>query len=579
MMNTFQAIRFLWINAIKPYKRWFFLILQAPLLSGFYYLIYTHSVRLIVDIIGKDFTYREVLYPAFLFIFSEIYTATIWRIADFATWKSQPYMRQHLISAVIDMMFGKEVAFFKEQTSGSIQSRYKTIISDYEEILYGFIHRFLPRVAVCCISTIAVVNISMRLSLFTLLWSLIFFPVMIRLMKKMQVLSCAAANAMHNLNGVVGDCINNMETVYTFGRQNYEKLVVSEENNKNWIPKDISVKKYNFKIQFIGTLFYTTMLVFVICDLIFLKKHNQISVGQFTFVVGLIYTFLDKIWRIVDDIGYFIEKFGNLKASIELLQPDKISKNNSKFEFKFGEVEFKNIIFSYDKGDEKILKNFSLKIKDNEKIGLVGTSGAGKTTLTSLLFKFYTPDKGEVLISGNDIEKFDSNSIIENISLIPQNINLFNRTILENIQYGNLNATQEEVEEACKMANIHDFIINLPEGYNTKVGEKGARISGGQRQRIAIARAILKHAPILILDEATSSLDSESEKAVQDALNNLMKDKTVTVIAIAHRLSTLKNMDRIVVLDKGIVVEEGTHQELIKKDGLYKKLWHHQQMI
>lgn len=578
-MKTFEILRFFWINAIKPYKWWFFLILQAPFLTGFYYLIYTYSIRLIVDIIAQDFNYYEVLYPAFLFVFSEVYVAIIWRISEFASWKSQPFMRRHLISVIMDMMFKKQISFFKEQTSGSLQSRYKTIISDYEEIFHGFGHRLLPRVIICCVATISVINVSFKISLFTFIWSCFFFPVMLRLMKRLQILSSDSANAMHSLNGVVGDCLNNMDAVYIFGRQEHEKMLTSQENTNSWIPKDIKVKKYNFKIQFIGSLFYTSMLVFIICDLLYLKKHNQITIGQFTFVIGLMYSFLDKVWRIVDDMGYFIEKIGNLKASLELFKIDTSSPPSEQFQFGFGEVEFKNVTFSYDPKDGNILYNFNLLIKDNEKVGLVGTSGAGKTTLASLLLNTYPLDEGEILISGQNISNFNTNSVIENISLIPQNINLFNRSILDNIKYGKLDATYEEVVEACKMANIHSFIESLPEGYNTIVGERGSRISGGQKQRIAIARAILKHAQILILDEATSSLDSESEKAIQEALTNLMKDKTVTVIAIAHRLSTLKNMDRIIVLDKGKIIEEGTHNELIKKDGLYKKLWHHQQMI
>ena len=214
-----------------------------------------------------------------------------------------------------------------------------------------------------------------------------------------------------------------------------------------------------------------------------------------------------------------------------------------------------------------MFEDFSLLIHSGEKVGLVGHSGSGKSTLVRLLSRYYDIQKGTISIDGQNIAKVRQDSIRQQIALIPQEPGLFNRSIMDNIRYGKPDASDEDVYKAAKMARIHDFIIGLPKGYETAVGERGLMLSGGQRQRIAIARAILKDAPILILDEATSALDSESEKYIQDSLKELMRGKTV--IAIAHRLSTLKEMDRIVVMDNGKIVESGTHSELLAKQGTY----------
>ena len=223
--------------------------------------------------------------------------------------------------------------------------------------------------------------------------------------------------------------------------------------------------------------------------------------------------------------------------------------------------------------ENKVFNDFNLTIEPNQKLGIMGPSGAGKSTLINLLLRFFDVDNGEILIDGYNIKNdITQKSLRENISYIPQDPVLFHRTIRENIIYGKLDATEEELIEATKMACCYDFIINLENGFDTIVGERGVKLSGGQRQRIAIARAILKNSKILILDEATSALDSITEKEIQKALENLMKNKTV--IAIAHRLSTLNIMDRIVVLDKGKIVEDGTKEELLnKQDGLFKKMW------
>jgi ATP-binding cassette subfamily B protein len=248
------------------------------------------------------------------------------------------------------------------------------------------------------------------------------------------------------------------------------------------------------------------------------------------------------------------------------LEPENIDRT-------IGKIEFSNVNFSHD--NTALFKRFNLDIKNGEKVGLVGHSGSGKTTLTKLLLRFKDIQSGSILINGTDIRKTTQDELRSVMSYVPQEPLLFHRSLKENIAYGKPDASEDEIIEAAKKANAHEFIETLPKKYETLVGERGVKLSGGQKQRVAIARAMLKNAPILLLDEATSALDSESEQLIQDALWKLMKGKTA--IVIAHRLSTIQKMDRIIVLDNGKIIEDGSHTELLKKkNGHYARLWKHQ---
>jgi subfamily B ATP-binding cassette protein MsbA len=259
----------------------------------------------------------------------------------------------------------------------------------------------------------------------------------------------------------------------------------------------------------------------------------------------------ERVFEIIDQVP----------AIVDPLQPVPLGRA-------VGTVRFEDVCFSYD--DEPVLQHISLEAAKGEIIALVGPSGGGKTTLVSLITRFYDVESGAVLIDGIDIRHLKVADLLRQVALVDQETILFNDTIANNIRYGNTTASDAEVEAAALAAYAHDFIVDMPDGYETNIGDRGVRLSGGQRQRLCIARAILKNAPILILDEATSALDTESEQMVQQALNNLMQNRTTFVIA--HRLSTVLHADRIVVLENGSIVESGSHQELLASQGLYSKL-------
>ena len=294
-------------------------------------------------------------------------------------------------------------------------------------------------------------------------------------------------------------------------------------------------------------------------------------------VMGLMFYLIETSWGFLNQLDDLIKNIGNLKESFSIFQQNSQVFDNPKARellIKKPTIEFQNLNFSHQ--DNPIFNNFNLSIKAGQRVGLVGHSGAGKSTLINLLLKVFESDSGAILIDGKNIDDVTFDSLRTNIALIPQDPMLFHRTIFENISYGT-NANKGDVIKASKKASIHDFIISLPNGYETFVGERGVKLSGGQRQRIAIARAILKNAPILILDEATSSLDSKTETEIQNSINKVLEKNHTTVIAIAHRLSTIKHLDRILVMDQGKIIEDGSFEELIaKENGRFKEMWNHQ---
>ena len=330
------------------------------------------------------------------------------------------------------------------------------------------------------------------------------------------------------------------------------------------------------------TIMVTIMSAVQIYLLAYLYQTNQISAGSFAFIAmatlnihGELDKFLDSLlFNIIPGVATLKSSFGfvsNANDTADKLGAKIISNVQ-------GNVEFNNINFAYADSKKNVLDNFNLIIPAGQKVGIVGTSGAGKTTIIKCLLRYFDVKSGEIKIDGHNVSSITQESLRTNISVIPQDITMFHRSILENLQLAKFDATFDEIIGACKKAKIHDDILAMKNGYNSIVGERGVKVSGGQRQRIAIARAILKNAPILILDEATSALDTPTEKLIQASLNEILETSRITVISIAHRLSTLQHMDRIIVLDKGKIVEEGKHFELIQLDGFYKKLWEMQVM-
>jgi ATP-binding cassette subfamily B protein len=558
-------------------------MLSAPVLTGFFSFFYNYAIKLFIDAMSLPglISYGDLLTPIVLFLSANIILDVIWRISSIAEWKAEPYVRRSIVLQTYDYVQRYSYTFFQNTFTGTISSKLKGILDGYDKFWSEMHHGLGKRIFACVVNLGALSIVNFHLSLFVFGWCFVYIPIMYKLSKKLNKLAFVESECRHSIMGQISDKITNIFTLFAFTARDREYKTLDKTLTNNFIPLQVSFYKYDFKMQIIGGVLYFILFFFLIFYMIHLRIEGVVSVGDFAFVFGIVLVVGDDIWHATVSMQDFSRSMGDLKSALSILDsahynPDPADALN--LSVKQAKIEFKNVRFGYDDNDH-IIRDLNLTIKPGEKIGLVGHSGAGKTSLINLLLRYFHVDNGTILIDDQDISVVTQDSIRSRIAVIPQETLLFHRSLFENISYGKPEATFEEVVAASTKAHLHDFIETLPQGYETEVGERGLKLSGGQRQRIAIARAILKNAPILILDEATSSLDSQTEKLIQDALNILIEDKQKTVIAIAHRLSTLKHMDRIIVLDKGCIAEEGTHNQLIRRsDSLYKKLWELQEI-
>jgi len=387
----------------------------------------------------------------------------------------------------------------------------------------------------------------------------------------------ARHEAQRQQRGYFADIIINNQAVKTFAQERYEEKqhghlnrLLRDHRLTDWRLVSIDGNNRIIIILLLQALFVTLIAINVSRD------PALLATGIFSFAFTI--TLSNRLFEISTMIRQVEHAITEASSMVEIMDvPPSISdaQTAKALEVTNGDIVFDNVHFAYEESQgDKLFADLNLAIKAGEKIGLVGHSGGGKTTITKLLLRFIDATEGQILIDNQDIAQVTQESLRRNISYVPQEPLLFHRSLKENIRYGNQTATDKDIEHVAKLAHAHKFIANLPDGYDTLVGERGVKLSGGQRQRVAIARAMLKDAPILLLDEATSALDSESEILIQDALWKLMEGKTA--IVIAHRLSTIQRMDRIIVLENGKIIEQGPHKELLKQNGTYAKLWSHQ---
>ncbi len=397
---------------------------------------------------------------------------------------------------------------------------------------------------------------------------------------KLRDISMQQAEARSMVTGRVVDSYTNITTVKMFSHSSDEDLY-AREGMQRFL--DTAYKQMRLATTLsIFLITINALLIFTVAaSSIWLWHSNAITVGAIAFAMGLVMRLQGMSQWVLWEISSLFENIGVVQDGIETIANDISITDAAQappLKVSNGVIEYRNISFNYGKnnGNSGIIEDLCLSINGGEKIGIVGRSGAGKSTLVNMLLRFYDLDKGDILIDGQDIKSVTQNSLRAQIGMVTQDTSLLHRSVLDNIRYGNPHATTTATIAAAKQARADDFIQNLEDswghyGYQAHVGERGVKLSGGQRQRIAIARVLLKNAPILILDEATSALDSEVEAAIQDNLYKLMTGKTV--IAIAHRLSTIAEMDRLIIMDEGKIVEQGSHDELLKNAGLYSELW------
>ncbi len=581
-MNQISLAKFFG-EILRSRKLWLLLIIQAPILGAFYVPANNYAVKLIVNHLtsGEVFDFHKISFAVFLFCASGIVLELVWRIANYADYRSQPEVEAEIIDKSYEMLLSHEYKFFQNNLSGKIASKISALRDSYIGIFDSFVRQTVYFATGILIVLAMLFAVNLQLALGVFLWLVIFMPAIFWTKKRSLKFSALSTAQKQKISGLINDGISNINNVLLFNARNQEKNFVYVANQE-FIKCEKTRLKFMFINHFVIGFIYCSLSIAVMFFLIYLKSQNLISNGDFIMVLGLLYFLIEITWQLLGNVDSLLKDFGNLCESFKILQENQQifdCPDAHELTISSPKIEFKNLSFSYSRNSDenRVFDNFNLSIQGGETIGLVGHSGAGKSTLVNLLLKVFLPNSGEILIDGQNIAKSTLESLRSQIAVIPQDPALFHRSIYENIAYGKNQASESEVIEASKKAHIHDFIMTLPEGYRTLVGERGVKISGGQKQRIAIARAILKNAPILILDEATSSLDYESENQIQASIKEILSMKKITVIAIAHRLSTIKNMDRIVMIDKGKIVEDGNFSQLTaKENGEFKKLWNQQ---
>ncbi len=485
--------------------------------------------------------------------------------------KSLADMRRDVYSKLLSM----PMSYFTEKRVGELSNRISSDLSQIQDAISFTLAEFLRGIFTLIIGLGFIFWISTKLALVMLAVVPVIAVLAVVFGMRIRKMARKAQDQLAESGTIVQETFQGISIVKAFTSEVYE---ISRYVKSIYAVVDTAIANARYRGAFISFMIFSVFgaIAFVMWYGANMIQTGELTMGSLTmfvifsmFVGGTFAGFADMFSQLQKTLGATQSVREILRAEGEPVELTQIA-IDSQYVLK-GNVTFKQVAFSYpSRSDVSVLKDITLTAKNGEQIALVGPSGAGKSTIASLLLKFYEPTSGSILFDDKDGISFPLTQLRKQMAFVPQDVVLFGGTIAENIAYGKLGATAEEIADAARKANAHDFICKFPEGYETIVGERGIKLSGGQRQRIAIARAILKNPAILILDEATSSLDSESEQLVQEALDNLMKNRTSFVIA--HRLSTIRNAHKIVVIDKGTVAEQGSHEQLMANNSLYRKL-------
>lgn len=477
-------------------------------------------------------------------------------------------MRNEIFSHYQKLSF----AFYDNQKVGHLLSRITNDLFDISELLHHGPEDIVISVIKLIGAMIILLNVNWKMSLICLAIVVVMLFYALVYNRRMKHAFKENRARIADINSQIEDSLAGIRVVKSFGNEQREMEKFAKGNDRFVAAKRLS---YRYMAGYHSGMDAFTTLITVaslIAGAFFLTDGSLEVTDLVTFLL-YINNFTEPVTKLVNFTEQFQNGYSGYDRFLEMMAiapdiedaPDAVSIEKAK-----GEIEFKEVSFRYEDNNEEVLSHVNLEVKPGDYVALVGTSGAGKTTLCSLIPRFYDVSSGEILLDGTDIRKIRLDDLRRQIGIVQQDVYLFVGTIMENIRYGKPDATDEEVIRAAKAANAHDFIMEMPEDYDTDIGQRGVKLSGGQKQRLSIARAFLKNPPILIFDEATSALDNESEKVVQESLEKLAKDRTTFVIA--HRLSTIRNARRILVLTAEGIAEEGTHEELMEKDGVYAGL-------
>ncbi|MCI5840057.1 MAG: ABC transporter ATP-binding protein [Peptoniphilaceae bacterium] len=567
------------IKRFLPYYGKHIKIFVIDLISAGMTTVLEIILPLILGFLTDSATNRTLTYKL---IFNLTFIYAILKIIEL----SGKYFMQsigHIMGAKIEQNMRSDVfshiqtlsdSFFNENKVGVLMSRITTDLFDITEFSHHVPEEFSIAIIKIVISLLILIRINVPLALAIYILIPVMFFASAKKRRDFRNSQLMQRKQIGELNSRIEDSFLGIKVVKSFANENIEKEKFEKDNSKFVSIKKVmyhAMAQYNMINQFFAGVMYIVIISFGGSLII----NGRISAGDLvTFVLYLntlvatidrLVSFTDQLEKGVTGIERFVDIM-DTKTDIYDLDGSKELENVK------GDITFDSVSFSYPSSNEKVLDNISFEVKTGKNIALVGSSGVGKSTITNLIPRFYDVDEGEILIDGKNIKNFTLESLRDNIGIVQQDVYLFGGTVEENIKYGKPDASDEEVIEAAKLAGAYSFIMELPDKFNTYIGERGLKLSGGQKQRISIARVFLKNPPILILDEATSSLDNKSEKIVQESLDKLANGRTT--ITVAHRLSTIINSDEILVLTKDGISERGSHNELLEKKGIYHDLYY-----
>lgn len=537
--------------------------------------------KLIIDTIEKHDISRELifqsLWPIIIGLIGMlIFLECCFRAKGIINSFVMPKIMTNIRCALLQYVQNYSISYFQNVLVGDVANKISDMPASVEHLIDIMIEMYIP----VFISVIMTIFFLFKIDLFItaqfFAWFVMHTVITFFFASKCSEYSYRHANSLSKLRGVIIDSLKNIDNMKLFSALKTENKYIDtyhgDERKRNgamllYVEKVEIFLSITTVLQFLGTLLIST----------YRWQQNFLTVGDLVFIFGTMTSVLNLAWWMALETTYVFEQIGYCKQSLGILhnaEEDALRKNfkNDDFEITKGEISFKNVSFAYD-ASKKIMENFNLQIKAGSKIGIIGYSGSGKSTLISLLLRRYEIDEGEILIDSVNTANICQNELRQHLVIVPQNVLLFHRSIAENIKYANPEISDEEMIMAAKQANCHDFIMKLEDQYDTVVGENGLKLSGGQRQLIGVARAIVKKARIIILDEATSSLDIETELSLKNSLEQYILKEDVTAIVIAHRIATLRQMDRIIVFHNGKIMGDGSHDDLIANNEHYQKLW------
>lgn len=580
LMNTSSksyksVIAFFW-QFIRPHPWTFFFTFILSLVWALDATLWPFIFRKIIDIFTQYENLREAAFPAFKTPI--IWALCLWLIIEYGFRamgvlfaRAIPRLESDIRMKMFDHIQYHSPKYFNEHFAGSLSNKITDMTTQASFIIQNLLIMFIPALTTCVMAITFFAFIKPIFALLIGLWIVNFIAVCLIFAKKCSTLETLHSEIRTSLLGKIVDSFSNNFAVNLFYRFSFEKrriaITQAEEAKSNYKSK-IMIEKMRFCIG----IFSWTEAFLIYGFMLYYWMQGEITTGQAVQIFNTVWNVGMILWMTGTTLPAMYQSFGIAKQALSVMNDpqDIVDAPHAKpLIITKGEIIFEKVSFHY--GERKLFQNKEVHIRGGEKVGLVGYSGAGKSTFVNLILRFYPVKTGRILIDGQNIADATLATLRQDVALIPQDPLLFHRSLKENIQYGRIDASEEEIVKAAKLAHCDEFIQNIPKGYDALVGERGTKLSGGERQRIAIARAILKNSPIIIFDEATSALDSVTESYIQDSLETLMQNRTT--IVIAHRLSTLSKMDRILVFDQGKIVEDGSHDKLMALNGHYAKMW------